>query len=84
MDKFLNSTKVIILLTVILLCLSATACVKPKIKTDQPKLKTDQPKKQTVVDTLGNLPSIANVLGCVFAPETCEAKKELGKTEEGK
>ena len=72
MDKFLNSTKFIILLTVILLCLSATACVKPK-------LKTDQPKKQTVVDTIGNLPSIANVLGCLFAPETCEAKKEEGK-----
>ena len=52
--------------------MSATACVKPK-------LKTDQPKKQTVVDTIGNLPSIANVLGCVFAPETCEAKKEEGK-----
>jgi hypothetical protein len=75
MDKFLNSTKFIILLTAILLCLGATACVKPK-------LKTDQPKQQTSAETIGNLEAIGTVLGCMFDPIHCPKKKELAETED--
>jgi hypothetical protein len=33
---------------------------------------------------VSNLGGIANALGCMFAPDTCQAKKDLGETEEGK
>ena len=34
--------------------------------------------------TVANMEGIANVLGCVFDPTTCQDKKDPGKTEEGK
>tara|TARA_B110000858_G_scaffold66539_1_gene77233 strand:- start:282 stop:455 length:174 start_codon:yes stop_codon:yes gene_type:complete len=34
--------------------------------------------------TVSKMDSIAHALGCMFAPDTCQAKKDLGNTEEGK
>ena len=33
---------------------------------------------------ISNLEGIAFALGCMFDPTSCQEKKELGKTEEGK
>ena len=65
--------KIIILLTLILIGIGATSCAKPKVNT-----------VPTEMDTIGKLDAISTVLGCMFAPADCQAKKDLGKTEEDK
>ena len=67
--------KIIILLTLILIGVGVTNCAKPKIN-------NDPVDKQ--VPTVQKLEAIANVLGCMFAPAECQAKKDLGETEENK
>ena len=44
----------------------------------------DQEKVQEKNPGPSNFTSIADALGCVFAPATCQAKKDLGETEENK
>jgi|TARA_B110000285_G_C14809955_1_gene461498 hypothetical protein len=68
--------KIIILLTLILICIGATSCAKPKVNND--------PVEEENIPTVQRLESIANVLGCMFDPTPCQDKKDLGKTEEGK
>jgi|TARA_B110000503_G_scaffold137042_1_gene220537 hypothetical protein len=65
--------KIIILLTLILIGIGATSCAKPKVNT-----------VPTEMDTIGKLDAISTVLGCMFDPSACQAKKDLGKTEEDK
>ena len=65
--------KIIILLTLILIGIGLASCAKPKVNT-----------VPTEMDTIGKLDAISTVLGCMFDPGSCQARKDLGKTEEGK
>jgi|TARA_R110000782_G_scaffold217238_1_gene304723 hypothetical protein len=38
----------------------------------------------TELETISKIPGIVNALGCMFDPSSCQAKKDLGKTEEDK
>ena len=85
--------KIIILLTLVLIMIGVTGCVSPASSTPGAMDDTrSTPKEKPVVaeeedvsaPTVSNLGGIANALGCMFAPDTCQAKKDLGETEEGK
>jgi hypothetical protein len=73
--------KIIILLTLILIGIGVFGCAKPNVDT----VPEDSPiVSNTPVDTptVSNLEAIANVLGCMFDPTPCQAKKDLAKTED--
>lgn len=38
----------------------------------------------TELETISKIPGIVNALGCMFDPSSCQAKQDLGKTEEDK
>tara|TARA_R110001632_G_scaffold190166_1_gene310761 strand:+ start:217 stop:480 length:264 start_codon:yes stop_codon:yes gene_type:complete len=83
--------KIIILLTLVLIMIGVTSCTNPTSNTPgvmdttraTPKVNTVVPEEEDVsVPTVSNLDGIANALACMFAPGTCETKKDLGKTED--
>ena len=85
--------KIIILLTLVLIMIGVTSCTNPTSNTPgvmdttraTPKEKSVVPEEEDAPGpTVSNLGGIANALGCMFAPNTCQAKKDLGETEEGK
>ncbi len=65
--------KIIILLTLVLIGIGMSSCAKPKTYNDL-----------DTAPTVQKLEGIAFVLGCMFDPAPCQAKKELEKTEDGK
>ena len=69
MDKKLERN-IIWSLAMILIVLGLTSCV-PSASL------TLNPKKITTLDTVANMPSIINVLGCMFAPQDPSCDKEL-------
>lgn len=78
---------IIIFLVVVLVNLSACADPKAGAPAKQPEVPEavvpdEQPDSNT--PTVANMEGVANALVCVFAPETCQDKKDLGETEEGK
>ena len=66
-------------LVLILLVLGISGCGVKNVQVQQP-----EEKEQISQPTVSNLEGIAFVLGCMFDPGECQAKKDLGKTEEGK
>ena len=54
----------------ILIVLGLTGCVSSASL-------TLNPKKITTLDTVANMPSIINILGCMFAPQDPSCDKEL-------
>ena len=85
--------KIIILLTLILIGIGVTNCektIKPTIDTTSKETPKEKPIVSTVteedvpVPTVSKMGGIAHALGCMFAPDTCQAKKDLGETEENK
>jgi hypothetical protein len=83
--------KIIILLTLVLIILGVTGCTNPTSNTPGdmdttraiPKEKSIvQNREDAPVPTVSNLGGIANALGCIFAPENCRDKKDLGETED--
>ena len=84
--------KIIILLTLVLIIIGVTSCVSPTSNTpgamddtrSTPKEKPIVTGEDTSVPTVSNMPGIVHALGCMFAPDTCQAKKDLGETEENK
>jgi len=69
MDKKLERN-IIWSLAMILIVLGLTSCVSSASL-------TLNPKKITTLDTVANMPSIINVLGCMFAPQDPSCDKEL-------
>ena len=69
MDKKLEQ-KIIWSLAMILIVFGLTGCVSSASL-------TLNPKKITTLDTVANMPSIINVLGCMFAPNRPNCDKEL-------
>ena len=69
MDKKLERN-IIWSLAIILIVLGLTSCVSSASL-------TLNPKKITTLDTVANMPSIINVLGCMFAPQDPSCDKEL-------
>ena len=84
--------KIIILLTLVLVIIGVTGCVSPTSNTpgamddtrSTPKEKPIVTEEDTPVPTVSNMTGIAHALGCMFAPDTCQTKKDLGETEENK
>ena len=84
--------KIIILLTLVLVMIGVTGCVSPSGNTpgamdntrETPKEKPVVTGEDTPVPTVSNMSGIAHALGCMFAPDTCQTKKDLGETEENK
>ena len=82
--------KIIILLTLILIGIGVTGCVSPTGNTPgamdetraTPRVKPIATEEDAPVPTVSNMTGVAHALGCVFAPDTCQAKKELGNTED--
>ena len=69
MDKKLEQ-KIIWSLAMILIVFGLTGCVSSASL-------TLNPKKITTLDTVANMPSIINVLGCMFAPQDPSCDKEI-------
>ena len=85
--------KIILLLILVLIAVGVTGCVSLSGNTPGVMDNTRAtPKEKPIVaeeedvsaPTVSNLGGIANALGCMFAPDTCQAKKDLGETEENK
>jgi len=84
--------KIIILLTLVLIAIGVTGCVNHTGNTPgvmdntraTPKEKPVVTGEDTPVPTVSNMTGIAHALGCMFAPDTCQTKKDLGETEENK
>ena len=51
------------------------------ITKEMSKMENNEPNN---LDSISNLQGVANALVCVFAPEECQAKKELANTENAK
>jgi len=64
----------------ILLVLGISSCGVKNVQVQQQEAEEEQLSQ----DTVSNLDGIAFALGCMFDPGECQAKKDLGKTEEGK
>ena len=81
MDKELENCLIIFLLIVLI---GMPGCADKTVEHDA----VVNPKPETVEvtveshSTVQNIPNIVQALTCMFAPDTCEAKKELGKTED--
>ena len=87
--------KIIILLTLVLIAIGVTGCVSPTGNTPGVMDETRAtPKEKPIVSTVteedapiptvSKMGGIAHALGCMFAPDTCQTKKDLGETEENK
>jgi len=84
--------KIIILLTLILIGIGVSGCVSPTGNTPgvmdetraTPREKPIATEEDAPVPTVSNMTGIAHALGCMFAPDTCQTKKDLGETEENK
>ena len=87
--------KIIILLTFVLIMIGVTGCVGPTSNTPGVMDETratpnEKPIVSTVTEedapipTVSKMTGIAHALGCMFAPDTCQTKKDLGETEENK
>ena len=71
MDKKLERN-IIWSLAIILIVLGLTSCVKPMKIISKPV-----EEKILITDTIGNMPAIAEILGCMFAPNSPACDKEL-------
>ena len=88
--------KIIILLTLVLIVIGVTSCVSPAGNTPgamdntrgTPKEKpvadtvTEENSEQDVMSGVQNIPNIVEALTCMFAPDSCQEKKDLAKTED--
>ena len=68
-DKTISAIVILIMLTVTL-----CSCAPKRMSNDP----------DGVLETVANSDSIASGLVCVFAPNVCVEKKELGETEDAK
>lgn len=76
MDFFNDKTLSAIIIIIIMACV-LIGCT-PK------SLETQGPGQPTTLETVANSGSIASGLVCVFAPDVCVKRKELGETEDAK
>ena len=84
--------KIILLLILVLIAVGVTGCVSPTGNTPgvmdetraTPREKPIATEEDAPVPTVSNMTGIAHALGCMFAPDTCQTKKDLGGTEENK
>ena len=71
MDKKLERN-IIWTLAIILILIGLTSCIKPLTVISKPV-----EEKILITDTIGNMPAIAEILGCMFAPNSPACDKEL-------
>lgn len=77
--EIFNSKKFTILMVLILLLAGLTGCAKHAVYKTNPTLpdtvEDPKDKTETLTDSVGKMQGIANALGCMFAPETCNKNK---------
>ena len=71
MDKKLERN-IIWTLAIILLVLGLSSCIKPLTIISKPV-----EEKLLLTDTISNMPAIAEILGCMFVPDSPNCDKEL-------
>ena len=71
MDKKLERN-IIWTLAILLILIGLTGCIKPLKVISKPI-----EEKLLLTDTIGNIPAIAEILGCMFAPNSPNCDKEL-------
>ncbi len=78
--EIFNSKKFIVLMVLILLLSGLTGCANKAVYNTNPTLpdtvEDPKEKKETLTDTVGKMQGVADALGCIFAPEICEATKQ--------
>jgi len=75
--KFFDDKTISAVIIIIVMGLVLCGCAKTPFQ-------TQGPKQPTTLETVANSGSIASGLVCVFAPDVCVKKKELGETEDAK
>ena len=67
-------------MVLILLLSGLTGCANKTVYNTNPTLpdtvEDPKEKKETLTDTVGKMQGVADALGCIFAPEICEATKQ--------
>jgi len=67
-------------MVLILLLSGLTGCANKAVYNTNPTLpdtvEDPKEKKETLTDTVGKMQGVADALGCIFAPEICEATKQ--------
>ena len=71
MDKKLERN-IIWTLAIMLIIIGLTGCIKPLTIISKPV-----EEKLLLTDTIGNIPAIAEILGCMFAPNSPSCDKEI-------
>ena len=71
MDKKLERN-IIWILAIILIIIGLTGCIKPLTIISKPV-----EEKLLLTDTISNMPAIAEILGCMFVPDSPNCDKEL-------
>tara|TARA_R110000772_G_scaffold196775_1_gene307566 strand:- start:265 stop:513 length:249 start_codon:yes stop_codon:yes gene_type:complete len=69
-------------LVLILLVLGLSGCGANTIQVIEEEQIEAIQKQEAEVPTVQKLEGIAHALGCMFAPASCQEKKDLGKTED--
>ena len=75
--KFFDDKTISAIIIIMVMGLLLCSCAKTS-------LETQGPKQPTTLETVANSGSIASGLVCVFAPNVCVERKELGETEDAK
>ena len=77
--EIFNGKRFIMLMVLILFFAGLTGCVKKAVYKTNPKLpdtvEDQKDKPATLTDSVGKMQGIADALGCMFAPETCNKNK---------
>ena len=67
-------------MVLILLLSGLTGCANKPVYNTNPTLpdtvEDPKEKKHTLTDSVGKMQGVADALGCIFAPEICEATKQ--------
>jgi hypothetical protein len=83
-----KSLEWLIIISLVLILIGLGSCADKEIATpNNPKLPdtvSAPSEEDTSGPTVSKMGGIAYALGCMFAPDTCQAKKDLGETEENK
>ena len=74
MNKELERYLIIILFLVLI---GLSGCVQKTISTTAPDtvVEPKEEKPSTIIDSVSKMEGIANALGCMFAPQTCDENK---------
>ncbi len=66
-----------LIMFLVLILIGLGGCVqKSSIPQTEPAMPEETKKSHTVTDSIGKMQGVANALGCMFAPQTCDSLKQ--------